>query len=356
MTVKPRAITKEITVKVMINIPNIIDRLGSTLTRVLFLLALGFNLASCDQNNQNTNTPAEEAITPPPITPIEPALAKALKHYQHAQIHALSATSSCIETFAANVDLFLSAPTQLLLNNNQQALQHCLNLYIPIHTLLKEESNKPLQALSIPLITSVYSTPILPGYVDYLAQYPNSGIVNDITLTLSESSLRGQQGLTDSGEVSIGFEVIAFILMGEQRYNQSLAPRPSYDFEEPHANRRRKYLTIAVSLLQQDLTALQAVLNDVIALPIRATQSEALQTTRNILNTMLENIALQNLDSLSLGYWELLKYITPQSETSKSNNNIDVTLTTYLKWPQQTPDLSREAFTAQLKASLQRLQ
>ena len=71
---------------------------------------------------------------------------------------------------------------------------------------------------------------------------------------------------------------------------------------------------------------------------------------------MLENIAPQNLDSLSLGYWELLKYTAPQDEISKQNNNIDATLATYLKWPQQTPDLSREAFTAQLTASLQRLQ
>ena len=332
------------------------DKLGTALTRILFLLALGFNLASCDQSSQDANTPAEEANTPPPITPIEPTLAAALKHYQHAQIHALSATSTCVESFAANIDLFLTAPTQPLLNDNQQALQHCLNLYIPIHTLMKEESNKPLQALTTPLIASVYSTPILPGYVDYLVQYPNSGIVNDITLTLSELSLRGQQGLTDSGEVSIGFEVIAFILMGEQRYNQSLAPRPSNDFEEPHANRRREYLRIAVSLLQQDLTALQAVLNNVITLPNEATQPEALQTTRNILNTMRVNIEQQNLDSLSLGYWELLKYTTPQSEVSKPNNDAGVTLATYLKWPQQTPDLSREAFTAQLKASLQRLQ
>ena len=359
MTVKQTKINKA-----MINIPGVVATLGATLgttlgivlTRALFILALGFSITSCDQNTQDSNTATEEPDTAPPTTPIEPALAEALKHYQHAQIHTLGSTLSCVETFAANLNLFLAAPTQPLLNDNQQALQHCLNLYIPIHTLLKNDSNQTLQALAIALTTSIYSTPILPGYVDYLVQYPNSGIVNDITLALSEQSLRDQQGLTDSGEISIGFEVIAFILMGEQRYNQSLAPRPSNDFEESHATRRREYLTITVSLLQQDLTALQVVLNNAVALPIRATQSEALQTTRNTLNTMLVNIEQQNLDSLSLGYWELLKYTAPQSDISKPNNNIDATLATYLKWPQQTPDLSREAFTAQLKASLQRLQ
>ncbi len=331
-------------------------KLGIALTRVAFILALGFSITSCDQNTQDSNTAPEKANTAPQTTPIEPALAKALKHYQHAQIHALNTTLSCVNTFAANLNLFLAAPTQPLLNNNQQALQHCLNLYIPIHTLLKNASNQALQTRITPLTSSVYSSPILPGYVDYLVQYPNSGIVNDIALALSEQSLRAQQGLTDNGEISIGFEVIAFILMGEQRYNQSLTPRPSNDFVKPHANRRREYLTIAVSLLQQDLTALQVILSNTTTLSISATQSEARRLTRNILNTMLENIAPQNLDSLSLGYWELLKYSTPQDEISKPSNNIDETLATYLKWPQQTPDLSREAFTAQLKASLQRLQ
>ncbi len=365
ITIRRMAINQVITA-----FSDVISTFGSALPRAFLLLTLSVSLPSCDQNTQDSNTTTKEPNQTNAITLADPALAEALKHYQSAQIHALSVTSSCIETLATNLDRFLTAPTQALLNDNQQALQHCLNLYIPSHTLLKSDSNQTLQSLT----TSVYSTPILPGYVDYLLQYPNSGIVNDITLALSEASLRDQQGLTASGEISIGFEVIAFILKGEQRYNQSLAPRPAIDFEEPHANRRRQYLTIAVSILRKDLTALQtelnnaAKLNDTIALPNRDTQSEVLQTTRNILNTMLENIEQHNLDSLSFGYWELLKYAAPRSEINKTNNaknaelsnndngHIDITLATYLKWPQQTPDLSREAFTAQLKASLQRLQ
>ncbi|OUS03016.1 hypothetical protein A9Q81_07925 [Gammaproteobacteria bacterium 42_54_T18] len=347
--------------------------LGTTLPRVLLLLTLGFGLSACDQNTQDSNTPTKESNITPPITLAEPALAEALQHYQHAKTHALRAISSCMEELSTDIEHFLASPTQPLLNKNQQALQHCLDLYIPIHTLVRSNSNQALQALITPLITSVYSTPILPGYVDYLLQYPNSGIVNDITLALSEQSLRDQQGLTDNGEVSIGFEVIAFILMGEQRYNQSLAPRPAIDFEEPHANRRRQYLTFAVSLLRQDLMELQALLESAaVRIPQgdqqtahltgqdnnALEQSIALQTTRNILNTMLVNIEQQSLDSLSMGYWELLRYSEPHSETIERNNgnNTGSTLASYLKWPQETPDLSREAFTAQLKASLQRLQ
>jgi putative iron-regulated protein len=338
--------------------------LSTILARVLLLLTLGFTLSSCDQNTQDTI--AEKPNKTPSTTLVDPLLAEALKHYQHAQIHTLHTTSSCVETLSTNIDRFLTTPTQPLLNENQLALQHCLDLYIPVHTLIQSNSNQALQTLTAPLTKSVYSTPILPGYVDYLLQYPNSGIVNDITLALSEQTLRDQQGLTDSGEISIGFEVIAFILMGEQRYNQSLAPRPVIDFKEPDASRRRQYLTITVSLLQQDLTVLQTVLEDAMARTQQRVQQKAqqnsqqaaLQTIKNILNTMLVNIEQQSFDSLSMGYWALLKYSAPQNGTGEISNEPSKgsTLATYLKWPQETPDLSREAFTAQLKASLQRLQ
>ncbi|MBV1921905.1 MAG: hypothetical protein KUG73_14600 [Pseudomonadales bacterium] len=337
-------------------------KLSTILIHILLLLTLSFILSSCDQNTQDPNTIAKESIKTTSSTLAEPALTEALKHYQHAQIHTLHATSSCVEALSSNLDRFLAAPTQPLLNKNQLSLQHCLDLYIPVHTLIKNDSNQALQTLTAPLTTSVYSTPILPGYVDYLLQYPNSGIVNDITLALSEQSLRGQQGLTDSGEISIGFEVIAFILMGEQRYNQSLAPRPAIDFEEPNAIRRRQYLTITVSLLQQDLATLQVVLEDAMTRTQQKIQQNsqpaALRTTKNILNTMLIHIEQQGFDSLSMGYWELLKYSAPQNDSSEASSEPSKgsTLATYLKWPQETPDLSREAFTAQLKASLQRLQ
>lgn len=353
-------------------------RINTTWQHVALLFILIFGLPSCDQNTQAPGTSAEKTNKKTSITLAEPALAEALNNYQHALIQSIHDTSSCVEQLATNIDHFLAAPTQSLLNDNQQALQHCLDRYIPVHTLLKNDTNPERQTLTAPLTASIYSTPILPGYVDYLLQYPNSGIVNDITLALSEQALRDQQGLTDSGEVSIGFEVIAFLLMGEQRYNQSLAPRPVSDFEEPNANRRRQYLIIAVSLLLQDLTQLHTVQESAITQTLQKAQqgeaqlakkggtpleqSYALETTRNILNTMLESIEQQSLDSLNMGYWELLKYSPPhspsQSESSEPNNekNTASTLATYLKWPQQTPDLSRKAFTAQLKASLQRLQ
>ena len=335
-------------------------KLSITLARVLLLLTLSFTLPSCDQNTQDTS--AEKPNKTASITLIEPALAEALTHYQYAQTHSLHTTLACVKALSTNFDRFLATPTQPLLNENQLALQHCLDLYIPVHTLIKSDSNQVLRALTAPLTTSIYSTPILPGYVDYLLQYPNSGIVNDITLALSEQSLRGQQGLTDNGEVSIGFEVIAFILMGEQRYNQSLAPRPAIDFKEPDASRRRQYLTITVSLLQQDLAALQTVLEDAMTKTQQRVQQNsqqtALQTTKNILNTMLVNIEQQSFDSLSMGYWELLKYSTPQSGTSEFSNEPRkvATLATYLKWPQEPHDLPREAFTAQPQTTPQNLQ
>lgn len=106
--------------------------------------------------------------------------------------------------------------------------------------------------------------PMMPGYIDSVAAYPHSGIVNDIALPLNATTLREQHGLTDSYEVSLGFHALAYLLWGEQ------GTRPPADFlavnsspgdveveiaELPN-NRRRTYLQLATNLLVDDLVRL----------------------------------------------------------------------------------------------------
>lgn len=343
---------------------------------LVIVLTACFSLFGCDSNTQDTTSTAPpDTANEKPYSPAEPALLEALNHYNAAQINALSKTRQCAESLALSLKKdFFPSPSQATLAKAQQSLEQCLTLYLPIHTLLAQSTDPQIAQLT----SSLYSSPILPGYVDYLLQYPNSGIVNDITLSISNASLRDQQGLTDSGEVSLGFEVIAFLLMGEQRYNNSLAPRPATDFAQPskeqetvenHSDRRRQYLRSAMALLQEDLNTLNEKLKKALQMkkagknPTPISQKEALGLASDIINTMLQNIQQQKHDELSLGYWQLLKYKADNKPDNKPKNNdtqanaiqITNTLASYLKWPKGTPDLSHEAFAAQLQASLQRL-
>jgi putative iron-regulated protein len=115
--------------------------------------------------------------------------------------------------------------------------------------------------------------PIIPGYIDYVNGYPDSGIVHDISVNLDVNSLREQHGTFDISEVTLGFHVIEFLLWGN---DSDAVPRPSDDFnavleltpeetengyflEQLSNNRRRLFLSIATSTLVKDFRALQSL-------------------------------------------------------------------------------------------------
>lgn len=107
--------------------------------------------------------------------------------------------------------------------------------------------------------------PIFPGYIDGLSQWPDSGIVNDVTVAISEQELIAQQGATAEGEVSLGFQVIHFLLHGEPGVERTAeaftpvteAPEDAQTaVEQLPENRRRRYLERATAILTRDLQSM----------------------------------------------------------------------------------------------------
>lgn len=78
------------------------------------------------------------------------------------------------------------------------------------------------------LLIQLDSWPIEGGYIDYVEGYPFSGIVNDLTLTINEQSIRTQHGFTDSSNASLGYHALEFMLWGERSANQAM--RSAQDF------------------------------------------------------------------------------------------------------------------------------
>ena len=115
--------------------------------------------------------------------------------------------------------------------------------------------------------------PIVPGYIDYVDGYPDSGIVHDINVNLNADSLREQHGSFDVSEVTLGFHAIEFLLWG---YDADSVARPATDFdavleltpkeiesgytlEQLSNNRRRLFLTVVADTLVKDFLALQSL-------------------------------------------------------------------------------------------------
>ena len=115
--------------------------------------------------------------------------------------------------------------------------------------------------------------PIVPGYIDYVYGYPDSGIVHDINVNLNADSLREQHGSFDVSEVTLGFHAIEFLLWG---YDADSVARPATDFdavleltpkeiesgytlEQLSNNRRRLFLTVVADTLVKDFLAVQSL-------------------------------------------------------------------------------------------------
>lgn len=139
--------------------------------------------------------------------------------------------------------------------------------------------------------------PILPGYIDGLSQWPDSGIVNDVTLTITREELLAQQGATAEGEASLGFQVIHFLLHGEPGHERtaasftpvSEAPEDAVvKVEQLPDNRRRRYLKEATAILTEDLQAMASGQTPLVT-PGMLLESLRLLTQRLI---RLENLAL----------------------------------------------------------------
>ena len=135
--------------------------------------------------------------------------------------------------------------------------------------LLGEQNSLALMQLQY----QINHWPIIPGYIDYVNGYPDSGIVYDINVTLDVDSIREQHGAFDIYEVTLGFHVIEFLLWG---YDTDSVARPAADFdavleltpeetesgyslEQLSNNRRRLFLSVAADTLVEDFRALQSL-------------------------------------------------------------------------------------------------
>ena len=135
--------------------------------------------------------------------------------------------------------------------------------------LLDEHNNLALTQLQY----QINHWPIVPGYIDYVDGYPDSGIIFDINVNLENGSLREQHGSFDESEVTLGFHVIEFLLWGDSTH---LNTRPANDYrgikelsaeeieqgytlKQLSHNRRRLFLTVVTDILVEDFRALQTL-------------------------------------------------------------------------------------------------
>ncbi len=280
---------------------------------VLLLSVLG--LTGCEQPaQQRAPVPAPAATTSAsPLTPASLALAESLKQLGDEWLNQLK---DCTVQLEADTKQFLGTSTAVNLENVKQMLHTCHSQYQGTELLL---GVTPEQQAALAKVRHNIASPLeMPGYVDSIEGYPGSGIVHDTSLPMSEATLRDQQGLTAEEDVSIGFDVIAFLVWGEQRFNSQLPERPLKDLSfvgawengrtdlpisEHPQNRRRLYLQLATTLLKLDCDRLLAVWRKG---PLPRSEKEARDWQLGVLQNglaLLERYPANSDVPMALGQW-----------------------------------------------------
>lgn len=121
---------------------------------------------------------------------------------------------------------------------------------------------------SLPALTSamrwLHATPITPGFLDGIPDYPKGGIVFDTTVVIEAKSIRSQHQHFSKEEVATGLHAMEFFLWGKQLsdYNQGRAITQEEIFrgleqEQLPTPRRRAYLALLSGLIVEDIRKLK---------------------------------------------------------------------------------------------------
>jgi uncharacterized iron-regulated protein len=174
-----------------------------------------------------------------------------------------------LDSLSSSIAALLQSPTESNLALAQESWANAHTVYeqsaVPrffSYRLASEEDSLQLFELQY----QMNQWPILAGYIDSVEGYMNSGIVHDINVELTASTVRQQHGLFDATEATLGFHVIEFLLWGEP---SGTSQRIASDFEQISSltteqqenglelsqlsnNRRREMLRLTTSALAED--------------------------------------------------------------------------------------------------------
>lgn len=252
-------------------------------------------LAGCEQPPEKRPSASVAAnVGASPLTPATRERSLALKQLG---AYWLTQLTDCTAQLDADTRQFLGASHQAALDNVKQMLHTCHTLYQATELLL---GVSPQQQAAMDKVRRNLNSPLaLPGYVDSIEGYPGSGIVHDTSLTMTEATLRQQHGLTSEEDVSVGFDVIAFLVYGEHHFNPQVKERTLKELtykvawdngrtdlpvSEHPQNRRRLYLQLATGMLRLDSMRLLDVWNKG---PLPFTEKGALEWQAQVLKNGL---------------------------------------------------------------------
>lgn len=181
-----------------------------------------------------------------------------------------------LATLLNEVSILLSQTDSNSLENVKRAWLNAYMAYeqTTVHRYFALQAFNDQENLQLVLLQyQINHWPIIPGYIDYVSGYPDSGIVSDINVELSSEGLREQHGFFAISEATLGFHVLEFLLWGANEEPrpvsdylavEELSPsqlESGYTLEQLSNNRRRELLSLVSTSLLEDFQSSIALWN-----------------------------------------------------------------------------------------------
>ena len=249
-------------------------------------LMLTLLLSGCDQSGSDAS--ASYPSQPDQSLPDSSSFAAHLGLSAYTQ---MSLAAQAAQELDSKLAAFLHSPTPASLETTREAWRTAYNAWLEtlIYSYLPLNDPPDWEGKGIgyqQTIRLLDSWPVEGGYIDYVAGYPFSGIVNDLALELTEANLISQHGFSDPTYASLGYHAFEFMLWGADGQrpvrdfmpqentapviigNENDTPAPETpaahhtDVKLPadtvqNHNRRRQYVQLVSEQLQKHLHRLQ---------------------------------------------------------------------------------------------------
>jgi putative iron-regulated protein len=220
-----------------------------------------------------------------------------LAQYTVDLVASYSDTVTQVRVLADAVDAFVAAPSA-------DGLTACQSAWRTAHQAYGESEYSRFYGGPIDQAQGgMNEWPIDESFIDYTAQAPTGGIINDPTdypaITAQILATADEKGGLEN--LSTGFHAVEFLLWG-QRVDQTLGPgtRPFTDFVDggtaDNQDRRRVYLQTATTMLLADMTSMVAAWN--LADPASYASTLAAESPHDALSAIFRGVSQMAISEL----------------------------------------------------------
>jgi putative iron-regulated protein len=174
-----------------------------------------------------------------------------VQHYSDLVLATYEDSRAAAAELATGCDALASAPSDATLMTARAAWLAAREWYLPTEAF--RFYGGPIDAPDTGIEGFINAWPLDEAYIDYTADDPSSGIVNDVSIVIDAPSLLALNESGGETNIATGWHAVEFLLWGQDLAAVGPGARPATDYMSggaaQNSDRRATYLTTVCDLL-----------------------------------------------------------------------------------------------------------